>query len=112
MIAMANTDGSMPAILRRKDYQAWLRGTPVAAKATLHPYIKSGMHAYPASPRINSTAPDDPALIRPVEIGIVAGNQTAITAAALRHLLDGRSVCHVTSEFVLLRVVRGPLSRH
>jgi putative SOS response-associated peptidase YedK len=68
MIAIANTDGRMPAILRRRDYQAWLQGTPVAAKATLHPYNKSGMRAYPVSPRINSTAPDDPTLIRPVEL--------------------------------------------
>jgi len=68
MIAIANTDGRMPAILRRKDYQAWLRGTPVAATATLHPYSQSGMQAYPVSPRINSTAPDDSALIRPVEL--------------------------------------------
>jgi putative SOS response-associated peptidase YedK len=68
MIAIANTYGRMPAILRRKDYQTWLRGTPVAAKATLHPYTKRGMQAYPVSPRINSTAPDDPALIRPAEL--------------------------------------------
>jgi putative SOS response-associated peptidase YedK len=68
MIRIANTDGRMPAILRRKDYQTWLRGTPVAAKATLHPYSKSGMQAYPVSPRINSTVPDDPALICPAEL--------------------------------------------
>jgi putative SOS response-associated peptidase YedK len=67
MVAIANTDGCMPAILRRKDYQTWLQGTPVEAKATLHPYKKSGMQAYPVSPRINSTAPDDPGLIRQVE---------------------------------------------
>ena len=67
MIRIANTDGRMPAILRRKDCQAWLRGTPVAAKATLHPYNKSGMQAYPVSPRINSTLPDDPGLIQPAE---------------------------------------------
>jgi putative SOS response-associated peptidase YedK len=65
MMAVANTDGRMPAILRRKDYQTWLRGTPVEAKAVLLPYKKSGMQAYPISPRINSTAPDDPGLIRP-----------------------------------------------
>jgi putative SOS response-associated peptidase YedK len=68
MIQIANTDGHMPAILRRKDYSTWLRGTPVAAKATLHPYNKSGMQAYPVSPRINSTAPDDPGLIQAAEL--------------------------------------------
>jgi putative SOS response-associated peptidase YedK len=68
IVRIANTDGRMPAILRRKDYQTWLRGTPVEAQATLHPYKKSGMQAYPVSPRINSTAPDDPALLRQVEL--------------------------------------------
>jgi len=68
MIQIANTDGHMPAILRRKDYSTWLRGTPVAAKATLHPYNKSGMQAYPVSPRINSTAPDDSGLIQAAEL--------------------------------------------
>jgi putative SOS response-associated peptidase YedK len=66
IVSVANTDGRMPAILRRKDYQAWLKGTPVAAMATLQPY-KSGMQAYPVSPRINSTAPDDPGLIQRAE---------------------------------------------
>jgi putative SOS response-associated peptidase YedK len=67
IVQIANTDGYMPAILRRKDYLTWLRGTPVAAKATLRPYNKSGMQAYPVSPRINSTAPDDSGLIQPAE---------------------------------------------
>jgi len=67
MIRIANTDGRMPAILRRKDYQTWLQGTPVAAMATLAPYKKSGMQAYPVSPRINSAAPDDPGLIQEVD---------------------------------------------
>jgi putative SOS response-associated peptidase YedK len=67
IVRVANTDGHMPAILRRKDYQTWLRGTPVAANATLHPYNKSGMQAYPVSPRINSIAPDDLRLIQPAE---------------------------------------------
>src|SRR5271168_4151095 len=64
MTTIANTDGRMPAILRRKDYQAWLRGTPVEAKATLHSYKNAGMQAHPVSPRINSVTPDDPGLIR------------------------------------------------
>ena len=68
MMRIANTDGRMPAILRRKDYQTWLQGTPVEAKAALHPYKQGGMQAYPVSPRINSVAPDDPALIHPVAL--------------------------------------------
>jgi len=67
IVSVANTDGHMPAILRRKDYQTWLRGTPAAAMATLRPYNKSGMQAYPVSPRINSTAPDDSGLIQPAK---------------------------------------------
>lgn len=68
IIRIANTEGSMPAVLRRRDYQTWLQGTPVTAKATLHPYNATGMQAYPVSPRINSTAPDDPGLIQPAEL--------------------------------------------
>ncbi len=64
MIRIANTDGRMPAILRRKDYQTWLRGTPVTAMAALHPYNTGGMQAYPVSPRVNSTSCDDPGLIQ------------------------------------------------
>jgi putative SOS response-associated peptidase YedK len=56
----------MPAILRRRDYLNWLNGTPVEAKSALRPYRASAMEAYPVSPRINSTAPDDSDLIRPV----------------------------------------------
>jgi putative SOS response-associated peptidase YedK len=63
---IANTEHRMPGILRRRDYQTWLRGTPVEAKAALHSYSASGMQAYAVSPRINSTAADDPDLIRPV----------------------------------------------
>jgi putative SOS response-associated peptidase YedK len=65
MMSIANTDRRMPAILRRKDYQTWLRGTPVEAKAALRPYSERSMQAYPISPRINSTEPDDPGLIQP-----------------------------------------------
>ncbi|HEY2464161.1 MAG TPA: SOS response-associated peptidase [Steroidobacteraceae bacterium] len=68
MVRIANTDGHMPAILRRKDYQTWLHGTPAAAMSALRPYNKSGMQAYPVSPRVNSTAPDDSRLIQPAEI--------------------------------------------
>jgi putative SOS response-associated peptidase YedK len=64
MMNIANS--RMPAILRRRDYQTWLRGTPGEAKATLQPYKPHWMQAYAVSPRINSTAPDDPDLIRPI----------------------------------------------
>jgi len=63
---IANSDARMPAILRRRDYDTWLRGTPVEAKAALQPYNPAWMHAYPVSPRINSNAADDAGLIHPV----------------------------------------------
>jgi putative SOS response-associated peptidase YedK len=63
---IANSDARMPAILRRRDYETWLRGTPVQAKATLKPYDSAWMQAHAVSPRINSAAADDPSLILPV----------------------------------------------
>jgi putative SOS response-associated peptidase YedK len=64
MADIANTEHRMPAILRRRDYQTWLRGTPLEAKAALQPYRPEWMQAYAVSPRINSIAPDDRGLIR------------------------------------------------
>jgi putative SOS response-associated peptidase YedK len=58
-----DSDARMPAILRRRDYDTWLRGTPVQAKAALHPYKPDWMEAHAVSPRINSTRPDDAGLI-------------------------------------------------
>ncbi len=63
---IAGADGRMPAILRRRDYDTWLRGTPVEAKAAIQPYSATWMQAYPVSPRINSNQPDDAGLIQPV----------------------------------------------
>ena len=54
----------MPAILRRRDYDTWLQGSPAAARATLRSYEPHRMQAYPVSPRVNSSDVDDPALIR------------------------------------------------
>jgi putative SOS response-associated peptidase YedK len=65
MREVTNTSRHMPAILRRKDYDTWLHGTPDDARSTLVPYRSEWMHAYQVSPRINSHAPDDPGLIRP-----------------------------------------------
>jgi putative SOS response-associated peptidase YedK len=61
---IANAERAMPAILRRKDYQAWLQGSPVEARSALQPYNPDWMQAYPVSPRINASDVDDPALIR------------------------------------------------
>jgi putative SOS response-associated peptidase YedK len=66
MTRIAHTLGEMPAILRRRDYQTWLQGTPVAAKAVLQPCLPDWMEAYPVSPRINSIVADDAGLIQPL----------------------------------------------
>jgi putative SOS response-associated peptidase YedK len=54
----------MPAILRRRDYAAWLSGTPAAARAALSPYRDEWMTTYPVSPLVNSPTADDPRLIQ------------------------------------------------
>ncbi len=53
---IAGPSGGMPAILRRKQYHAWLQGTPVEAKAALQPYKAGWMHAYPVSPQLTSSS--------------------------------------------------------
>jgi putative SOS response-associated peptidase YedK len=63
---IAVSDARMPAILRRRDYDTWLRGTPGEAKAALQPYHSAWMQAYAVSPRVNSTQLDDAGLIEPV----------------------------------------------
>jgi putative SOS response-associated peptidase YedK len=66
MRQIANTEHDMPAILQRKHYATWLHGAPGEAKSALQPYRSEAMQAYAVSPRVNSTAADDLALIRPV----------------------------------------------
>ena len=63
LMADINAERGMPAILRRKDYQTWLQGTPTQARATLRPYDARWMQSHPVSPRINCAAVNDPALI-------------------------------------------------
>jgi putative SOS response-associated peptidase YedK len=58
---------SMPAILRRRDYDVWLNGTPVQAKTALHSFRADWMRRHAVSPRINSTAADDPGLRDPID---------------------------------------------
>ena len=57
---------AMPAILKRRDYRAWLYGTPVEAKAALQTYDSKWMQVHAVSPRINSPTADDAGLIQPV----------------------------------------------
>jgi len=58
---------SMPAILRRRDYDVWLNGTPAQAKAALHTFRGDWMQRHAVSPRINSPDVDDAQLRAPIE---------------------------------------------
>ena len=59
----------MPVILDPAGFEAWLdpRTPPEAARALLAPAPEAGWVAYRVSPRINSPANDDPALIEPID---------------------------------------------
>ena len=61
----AHPQRHMPAILRRRDYETWLRGTSAQARGTLQSYRPDWMQAHAISPRINSLVHEDPGLIRP-----------------------------------------------
>lgn len=56
----------MPAILRREDHEAWLRGGPAEARAALVPYPADLMVARPVSTRVNSVRNNGPELIEPI----------------------------------------------
>jgi putative SOS response-associated peptidase YedK len=63
---ISSPPGWMPAILSRKNYGTWLRGTPADAKSVLATYSASRMHAGAVSPRVNSPQAEGPELIRPL----------------------------------------------
>jgi putative SOS response-associated peptidase YedK len=56
----------MPAILRREDQEAWLKGTLAEARAVLAPYPADLMFARPVSTRVNSVRNNGPELIEPI----------------------------------------------
>jgi len=56
----------MPAILDPADCDAWLRGTPVEARALLRTAPDALLSSHAVSPRINSLACDDAGLVRAV----------------------------------------------
>ena len=56
----------MPAILHRKDYEAWLSGTNEEARALLTPYPAELMVAREVSSRVNSVRNNDAELIDPI----------------------------------------------
>ena len=57
--------GRMPAILHRKDYESWLRGSVARAKELLQPYPPTQMVCHPVAPYVNHLEFDEPRLIRP-----------------------------------------------
>jgi len=56
----------MPAILGAEDYETWLRGTPVEARALLRTAPDALLSSHAVSPRINSLSCDDAGLVRSV----------------------------------------------
>lgn len=56
----------MPAILDPGECEAWLRGTPVEARSLLRTAPETLLKSHAVSPRINSLACDDEALVRAV----------------------------------------------
>jgi putative SOS response-associated peptidase YedK len=57
----------MPAILRREDYEAWLRATPGEARELLRTFPREPMLIHAVSPRLNSLRNDDALLPKHVE---------------------------------------------
>ena len=60
----------MPVIVDPADFEAWLDVAlaPDGARALLRPYPAGRMTVYPVSPRVNSVANDDAALIEPLTV--------------------------------------------
>jgi putative SOS response-associated peptidase YedK len=56
----------MPAILDRKDYDAWLSGTVDQARAVLKQYPADSMLAWPVSTRVNKPQNNDAKLIETI----------------------------------------------
>jgi putative SOS response-associated peptidase YedK len=66
LAAIQSASREMPAILGAGDYDAWLRGTPVEARALLRTPPDTLLASHAVSPRINSLACDDEELVRAV----------------------------------------------
>lgn len=60
-----NLTGQMPAILRREDYDSWLRSGVADARALLQTYPRTRMVCHPVAPHVNHLEFDDSRLIRP-----------------------------------------------
>jgi len=60
-----NTTGHMPAILRREDYDTWLRSSVAEASRLLGTYPQTRMVSHPVAPHVNHLEFDDLSLIQP-----------------------------------------------
>jgi putative SOS response-associated peptidase YedK len=60
-----STTGQMPAILRREDYDTWLRSSVAEASRLLGTYPQTRMLSHPVAPHVNHLEFDEPWLIRP-----------------------------------------------
>jgi len=68
---VAGIDGDsdqMPAILRREDYDTWLRSRVADARELLATYPQMGMVCHPVGPYVNDPGLDGPQLIRPAPV--------------------------------------------
>lgn len=66
LTSIQTATGEMPAILGAEDCEAWLRGTPVEARALLRTAPDGLLTSHAVSPRVNSLACDDASLVRAV----------------------------------------------
>jgi putative SOS response-associated peptidase YedK len=59
------TTDQMPAILRRQNYDTWLRSNVSEAAGVLETYPETGMASHPVAPYVNDLHFDEPRLIQP-----------------------------------------------
>ena len=64
---VADVHDRMPVLLQPQDETSWLTMLPEDAVTLLKPFPADLMRAYPVSPRVNSPANDDPAVIKPMK---------------------------------------------
>ncbi len=60
-----STTAEMPAILRREDYDTWLRSSVPEASALLQTYPQTRMVSHAVAPHVNDLEFDEPWLIQP-----------------------------------------------
>lgn len=68
MSSIHNSQGRMPAILRKEDLDSWLSGSPTEARAVLISYPSDHMVAWPVSTKVNSPRNNAADLIQPIDV--------------------------------------------